>query len=306
VVERRQLIQRLAAAKVSRRDVDLAAIVSEEKAERAQAASAENARTKARALIAKVLEGFPENLTEAKLVGEPTRTRMDGGKVGIGLTVRLQINLDAYNSFTSRLVQVLDQVALRKGEVTVVSTFDEQCFKVPERIDPEPELSLSNEQCLVMVNTTRTKALDRTQWRYYVTDGARDLFQPCLRATFAINVRLLEGKGDLIANDSFPALLPTTVPLVPLAVAAPKFTPRTVRFGQRFKHNDYRPPFSEMPILISPMFFFIQERRRGSAEIRETLAYIPYFNLARTIPLTLEEIEQVKQVRCELAAKERR
>ena len=76
----------------------------------------------AESLLRKALDGFPENCLKAEPIGEP---RQDHNETvtRLGITVRIAVDPQAYQTFSRELQRVLDQIAKRKHEQETATTF---------------------------------------------------------------------------------------------------------------------------------------------------------------------------------------
>ena len=79
----------------------------------------------AESLLRKALDGFPENCLKAEPIGEP---RQDHNETvtRLGITVRLAVDPQAYQTFSKELQRVLKQIAKRKPEQETETTFERQ------------------------------------------------------------------------------------------------------------------------------------------------------------------------------------
>lgn len=79
----------------------------------------------AESLLRKALDGFPENCLKAEPIGEP-RQDHDEAVTRLGITVRVAVVPQAYQTFSTELRQVLDQIAKRKPKQETETTFERQ------------------------------------------------------------------------------------------------------------------------------------------------------------------------------------
>ena len=79
----------------------------------------------AESLLRKALDGFPENCLKAEPVGEPRQDHNEA-VTRLGITVRIAVDPQAYQTFSTELRQVLDQIAKRKPKQETETTFERQ------------------------------------------------------------------------------------------------------------------------------------------------------------------------------------
>ena len=79
----------------------------------------------AETLLRKALEGFPENCLKSEPVGEP---RQDHNETvtRLGITVRVTVDSQAYQTFSGELQRVLRQIAIKKREQETATPFQRQ------------------------------------------------------------------------------------------------------------------------------------------------------------------------------------
>ena len=74
----------------------------------------------AAALVAKALEGFPDNYVEARVVGEPKTLEKSDSGASLVVNVEFAPSPAAYKTFAERLCQTLGGICKAKGEFTSV------------------------------------------------------------------------------------------------------------------------------------------------------------------------------------------
>ncbi len=112
-VQRRSVIMKLKGANITLKALDgqslYGSIVTQLGAEKDAAA-----------LVAKALEGFPDNYLEARVVGEPRTTATTDSEATLVVNVEFAPSTAAYNKFASKLCKTLEGVCKMKGEFTSV------------------------------------------------------------------------------------------------------------------------------------------------------------------------------------------
>ena len=95
----------------------------------------------AESLLRKALEGFPENCLKAEPIGEP---RQDHNETltRLGITVRLAVDPQAYQTFSRELQRVLEQIAKRKREQETATRFEKQPDSEPPVFHWQPNSEL--------------------------------------------------------------------------------------------------------------------------------------------------------------------
>ncbi len=118
-VQRRSVIMKLKAANITLKNLDgqsiYGSIVTQAAAEKDAAA-----------LVAKALEGFPDNYLEARVVGEPRMVAKTGSEAALVVNVEVTSSLTAYRTFAAKFCQTLNASCKLKGEFTSVF-FKESC-----------------------------------------------------------------------------------------------------------------------------------------------------------------------------------
>ena len=95
----------------------------------------------AESLLRKALEGFPENCLKAEPIGEP---RQDHNETltRLGITVRLSVDSQAYQTISRELQRVLEQIAKRKREQETATRFEKQPDSEPPVFHWQPNSDL--------------------------------------------------------------------------------------------------------------------------------------------------------------------
>jgi hypothetical protein len=114
-VQRRSVIMKLKGANITLRSLDgqslYGSIVTQIGAEKDAAG-----------LVAKAMEGFPDQYLEARVVGEPKTTAKTDSEATIVVNVEFAPSLAAYKVFASKLCRSLDGICKTKGEFTSVAS----------------------------------------------------------------------------------------------------------------------------------------------------------------------------------------
>ena len=114
-VQRRSVIMKLKAANITLKAVDgqslYGSIVTQIGAEKDAAA-----------LVAKALEGFPDNYLEARVVGEPKTLEKTDSEATLAINVELAPSQATYKAFAARLCQTLAKSCKSKGDFTSVTS----------------------------------------------------------------------------------------------------------------------------------------------------------------------------------------
>ena len=109
-VQRRSVIMKLKAANITIKKVDgqslYGSIVTQVAAEKDAAA-----------LMAKALEGFPDNYMEAHAVGEPKVLKRTDSEATLLINVEFTPSMVAYKAFAARVCKNLEQSCKLKGEL---------------------------------------------------------------------------------------------------------------------------------------------------------------------------------------------
>jgi hypothetical protein len=191
VVERRSLIEKLSAANVSMKQLDGKNLFAELKTQL-------DAEASTAALLRRALDGFPLNCLTVGVEGKPEILSKDEEKAKLRFLVRYEADLAAYDAFAKRITQMLDEVALRKGEFSLEGrkiarddnikpgyAFDHRGesyydgsslwpIKIPPYKDMAQYQSLPSDrgEFVIAVNVQRTNTFDRSDWKYFVLDRA--------------------------------------------------------------------------------------------------------------------------------------
>jgi len=184
-VQRRSLIQKLSAARITLKNLDgqslYGQVVTEVAAEKDSAA-----------LVSKALEGFPEQYLEAKVVGEPKVLKKTDSDAVLELHVEITPNVIAYKTLANRLCKTLEAISKHKGKFSTVSKArsgnrGRAEFVLTEYADNSvmewmPSVLINNgpyksaewqpDTFTYVVATMVSKDCSRIEWRYFVVDPA--------------------------------------------------------------------------------------------------------------------------------------
>ena len=215
-IERRSIVAKLKASNVMMLSIDGTGLYSE-------AVSQLQAAADAATLIEKQFEGFPESCIKISIVGKPQTIEKADTDATIKFTVMVEPDLNAYKAFQSRLIPVLQKVALAKGEATVkfqpihVKSFS----KTMGSISPFPAFapdSFSFEKInrtilwkkdlfTISVATSRTKSGDRADYRYFKVDpSVREVLLRVVAKRATAKLQLLDENAEVIATERFKPL----------------------------------------------------------------------------------------------------
>ncbi len=173
--------------------------------------SAVSTQKKASFLLRKALEGppgqlgFPFNCLATEVIGKPKVIEQNAKEATISIRVVTKVDLDAYDTFATRLITVLDGVAKRKGEFSLVSestkqpskqgggAFLQETYFNIAGINNASKLDSIHQKVLgtqwdqvssfgkkitdreatefgLSVNTSRNASFENTEWKYFVLD----------------------------------------------------------------------------------------------------------------------------------------
>ena len=185
------------------------------------------ARKDARALVRKAFADYPLSVLEAGPVDEKPKVISKSEKdVTLLIRVRFMVSQKKFDTFADSLKEVLGKVAKGRGESTLTTKEGDPVHRgenrqlstyftgkkswsdlIPKVIPRVLRPGVKAGQQAILLNTQRTRKLDRSEWTYYLIDeeiGA-DLKK---RAGQDIQARLVlaDGDGKVIATDRFPAV----------------------------------------------------------------------------------------------------
>ncbi|MGO8748771.1 MAG: hypothetical protein ACLQNE_22610 [Thermoguttaceae bacterium] len=296
-VQRRSVIMKLKAANITLKSFDgeslYGSIVTQLTAE-----------GDAAELLRNALTGFPTNVVKARATVEPKPLEESRSGAELGYNLEISADVSAFDTFQQKLVRVLDQIAVRKGECFAQSVEHDQIIMGPgdlryvlsspdskDTMQPSqlfriklhgeklgfgnawnqsPPLNPKTEMIFV-VNTKRTALHDRTTWKWYhtVRPGA-------LRAGVVVDVRFLDSDSREVAMDQ-------------------------MRLNEQPGLYLYRGDYFRGRVAIAYILpYWQQETSLGEWQP----GYFASATFARKIKLSLPEIESVRAISCKTNAVE--
>ncbi|QDT15042.1 hypothetical protein CA12_11220 [Alienimonas californiensis] len=312
VVERRSLVARLEAANVTVREVDGSGMFAE-------AITQLEAEQTAAALIKKAFEGFPQSVMTAEVRGEPMIISKDAeaNKVTVRFEVVVRPDLEAWDNFVGRLRPVLEKLATRTRESTVVATFNSEerfhpgFFNVtdrhkefadgieevfPERVERRDLPSAPPVAVTLVVN--RSLRGDRLECRTYLLDAAvRPALTEISRRMGSGKLSLVNSDGREIMVDRFPvefrigsySIYFSGSPAASVGRLYGSSEPRVVDWAYEDAERDYLPHANLLwlgPVLLE----------HGTSDF----SYRSDLPLVRDLTLSLDEMKAVQSARCEV------
>lgn len=202
-VERRSVIAKLKAAKISVKEVDGKSMFAE-------VVSQLDAEKDAAALLTKQFEGFPLSYITASVVGEPKVLDKNDEAATIQVVVHIEPDLEAFKAFAKKLTAVLEKMAIDKGEFSAVSGYDKnsKCLSfgdgAPLRWIPTIWRQDRREEDIfaVAVAESRSKLGDKLECKCFQIDSK--LRQVLINATQRlINVKLefIDSDGEAVITE---------------------------------------------------------------------------------------------------------
>ena len=306
-VQRRSVIMKLKAADVTIKKVDgqslYGSIVTQVAAEKDAAA-----------LMAKALEGFPDNYMEAHAVGEPKVLKRTDSEATLLINVEFTPSMVAYKAFAARVCKNLEQSCKLKGEFTTLipevagethgpwvrenhhaqpgQLLDRELAKwMPGLLKPDwkRDLFWTCDGVVLAVANLVSKDSSRVNWSYYVLDATVGDAVVCAATREATcTVSLIDADGKPVSVD--------------------RFDPRNdlipgLGDDQDGRRNQWRcflctvrgdvltMDHSETKLaFVAPLLF-------GSSR---SLEYVPKLTIPRKAKLSLDELRKVASVKCEL------
>lgn len=176
-VERLGVIEKLKAANITVKNVDVEKGVKEAENRIAEEQTKKLAAKDAEALIAKIMTDFHQKILRADVVGEPEIGKGTEKGVPVRFKVKLEIRSSAYDSLGGRLEAILKKSAEKTGDFTTVgkpnhTPFEPDSLYLPKSLEAPIRVHLSESERLVLVNYHRSKDNVRTGWNYYRIDSA--------------------------------------------------------------------------------------------------------------------------------------
>lgn len=183
-VQRRSLIEKLGAARITLKNLDGQSLYGQVITEVA-------AEKDAAALIGKALEGFPDQYLEAKVVGEPNVLKKSDSDAVLEFHVEIAPNLVAYKAFANRLCKTLEAISRHKGKFSTVAKArggdrGRPAFVLTDYADnavmewmpsvlvnkgPYASAEWQPDTFTYVIATLLSKDCSRIEWRYFVVDS---------------------------------------------------------------------------------------------------------------------------------------
>lgn len=309
-IERRSVIAKLKAANITVTEVDGKGLFSEAVTELEAEQGVED-------LLRKSLEGFPNTLLEASVVGRPQLVEKTGEKVTVSIQVQVEPNLKAYKAFVARFQPILEKVAKDSGEFSAAFRrerwpYDESFIYFSstdgiEYMGPRwmPKAFSGNRlkpgQVTLALTTQRSDAADRLESRYYVLDKS---LQPLLAdlafRTGKAKLSLLDADGGTVIVDRFSLSEPVprntaTYEGTLISAAGHLYGNNLVVLGQPHEDDSTDPKRVAFLYWISPVFI-----QPNAGDIN----YRPSLQLTRKLSLSLDELKAVQTAKCEVISEE--
>lgn len=277
-IERRSVIAKLKAANITIKEVDGKGIFAE-------VVTQLDAEKNSKELLGKALEGFPLNVLQADVVGNPKVVERSDSGVVIRLEVTIQADQEKFSTLATKLESTLSKISrTAPREVTIVSerrktdSLGDYEFQNKELVGPMKSADANS--IAVALNYHHTQAFDRTSWKFYSIDKAcRDPLDKAMFKGIKLKLTLIDQHGKTIATDTSALMweyhrIPVSL-IVPLSIWYP-----------------HEAAGKEKYYAISPLGF-----QNTSAYY---VAYRQHKKTSRTIRLSLEEVRNIHQVKCEV------
>jgi hypothetical protein len=326
-VERRSLVSKLQAAKITVKtlDDDGEDVVGKVFTER-------EARDAAKAMVAKAFVGFPSDQLEARVLDwKPVED--EGDHITLAIKVAIAPSKDAYKAFQQRLCQRLGDVAKTDGEFTTTmpshepwngdpcrlpyvgkqNQFSDEMVKLMPAVADVQTTDDGRPKDLMVIAVATLISADSTRidWSYFVLDGkAGAAVLSAAQRPGSCKLTFESATGEPIAverfdpvRDQFPKpdgymdQIPWNKYLVKIWQAD---TGPYARRGDSFFSGlaEYDPPSASQESL-KPAVAFVAPIVFGSGW-NDNLMYVPRVNLTRHVRLTEDEVRPIKKVRCEM------
>ena len=297
-VERQSVIEKLKAAKISVKEVDgksmFAEVVSQLEAEKDAAA-----------LIKKQFEGFPLSYMTASVVGEPKILDKNDTVAKIQVIVRVETDYEAYKAFATKLTEMLEKMALDKGEFSGVSKYDarEGYFdfgqEAPSRWIPRIWGGYSeNPIFAVAVATSRSKLGDKLECKCFQIDSKlRKVLLDATRHLINVKLEFLDSDGQTVGTERVLARDSIGRSGDPRSASEFLFQHGLVSCFQRA--NSLLSPFWHgiendcRLVFVGPTFFIYRGYGYG-------MAHRPVFDIAVVTEVSLDELQSFNEVKVEL------
>lgn len=290
-MERSKVIERLTVARIIVAKVNPAPVVTQidkegeqKKIQELREALRKEQEHEATKALALALERFPENVVEAKVVGNLEKGDSQNSNVTVKVKLRFMVNIKAYEALVERLRKPLEVLAEKRWEFTVLACEHGEREYRSNEIQGELPYAFN----LLGVNTHRTKAHDRSEWvGYRLPSDANRLLSACCMKSAHVKLSLLDSSDAAIAVDRFDAKEGNWLPMpIWTGLAAPfnRFCAISPYFLEKFD-EDSAPSIET-------------ERARHNTTYRTEL------EMSRSISLDVEDVTRIQNIRCELMWKD--
>jgi hypothetical protein len=331
LVKRRSLVMKLKSANITVKQIDGKSLFGTVR-------SQIDAENKAEALFRKALDGFPLSCLTAEVIGEPELVKRDASSATIRILTSFRADLEAFDAFGKRLQNVLDGIALEKGEFSLLAMPQ---TKTTSRTPNLPDTASAKMEVLsessrgagywkdklpnlyrknfpknafaVAVNDSRNRSMDRTEWKYYVLDNTcRKHLAAVSACVMEVKLTFLDGQGEVITVDRFPLISKVKnvwikgpyFSLTNSAEGTYGFNGNGAgRFGLRtFTGPGFQPAiFEHLNRLPDDRLYLVCPFFLPSCNYAGgAQAYLPSLCIPRSLSVTLDELRRMKNVKCEL------
>jgi hypothetical protein len=215
-VERRSVVAKLKAAKVTVKEVDGKGMFAE-------VVTKLEGEADAKALIAKAFADYPESVVQAVVKGKPS-VETKNGKTNLVYELELSVDLARYETFQKKIVELLRKVAQSKGECFVIADEPSSLghrWRIPPWNDEKAggfgkvwntsNLNITDD-IVIAINTKRNGLHDRTTWEWFtvprpgVTGQGTDHGYLVMGATFQkvnrVDVLFVDSNQEEVLRDS--------------------------------------------------------------------------------------------------------
>jgi hypothetical protein len=330
-VQRRSVIMKLKAANVTLKSLDgqslYGSIVTQVVAEK-----------DATALVAKALEGFPDNYLEARVVGEPKTLDKTDSEATLAINVELAPSQATYKAFAARLCQTLEKSCKSKGDFTSVTSQSpntkEKCFDLVSNGGESgfskwmPHLykgrgsgaDLASKDFTFAIATLISENSSRINWNYYVFDAP--VGKVALHAAsrqMACKISFLDTNGQLVFVERFDS----HDRILDLEGMVAQFNSwkgfltslwgdsRSDAYKSLRQRRDWNSApgaggvyeFEPRLVFVAPLLF---ETDMGKSILPGRFRYVPKLTVPRKIKLSLDELQRIAKVKCALSFQEAR
>lgn len=247
------------------------------------------AETDAEKLLHITLDGYPANVVKGEVAGKPKRKA--GSANAVEYEVTISVDTEQYEAVTKKLLTALDKVALQKGEYFAKGEKTHTAMRGRLTVDGQQaayqnwgwlewnpgtgRLPSSDYKTtlLIVVNTARSGADERTTWRWFQVPRIEGLFKhgkgPKDINRIDVNVLFLDKGGGEVSRDQI-AMAGDMIPGL-------------------FSSHNYGSNIFQAEI-VSPY-------------IRDDVHYCPSMNIKRQLKLSTKEVEQIATIRCSVTTR---